>query len=395
MRIDRVSARSILDTRGKPTIETTLISGGFSAVASVPSGKSTGAHEARELRDKDGSVTTAIKNVTDIIGSAITGHDFATPEDLDRILLELDGTPDKTRLGANAILSVSIAAMRLFAQVNGVPLWKEIARHAGTTPSSPRLYLNFMNGGVHADFKLPFQEYIFVVGGKMSDALPIAQEAFAKLGERLGSVPMGDEGGYAPSFDTLEKPFELLSGLVSEFPGTSIAIDAAASELFRNDSYQILGKSYSADELRAVYASLVTRFPLRSIEDPFDEEAGADFTRLTSLIGAKTIIVGDDRTVTNPTRVVHALENKEINAVLVKPNQIGSVYETIMTVHDTYAAGCKAIASHRSGETSDTFIADFAYAVGAYGIKAGGLGQKERVEKYERLLAIEKEAGTM
>lgn len=392
MRIDSVTARQITDTRGKPTVEATVGSGSFSAAASVPSGKSTGTHEAKELRDADGSVTTAVRNVNDVIAKKIVGHDFVTPEDLDRILLELDGTVDKSKLGANAILAVSIAAMRLSAETRGVPLWKEIATHAGTTPKPPRLYLNFMNGGVHADFRLPFQEYIFVVEGKTSEAYAIAQEAFAKLGEKLGNVPMGDEGGYAPTFDTLEKPFELLGDLVSQFPNTFIAIDAAASELFDRGRYHLLGKDYSAEELRAIYTHIVTRFPLRSIEDPFDEEAHGDFTRLTSLIGDTTLIVGDDLTVTNPMRVHSSIANKEITGVLIKPNQIGSVYEAIEAVHDTYAAGCKVVASHRSGETDDTFIADFAYAVGAYGIKAGGLGQKERVEKYERLLTIENES---
>ena len=248
-----------------------------------------------------------------------------------------------------------------------------------------------MNGGVHADFKLPFQEYILVVEGKTSEALPIAQEAFTKLGERLGNVPMGDEGGYAPTFDTLEQPFEILASLVKEFPGTSIAIDAAASELFHEGSYTLLGKSYSADALAALYRELVERFLIHSIEDPFDEEAANDFARFTATLGNKILIVGDDLTVTNPARIRDAVAHKEINAVLIKPNQIGTVHEAIQAVQETYVTGWQAIASHRSGETSDTFIADFAYGIGAHGIKAGGLGQRERLEKYERLLAIEHE----
>ncbi|MFI5260649.1 MAG: phosphopyruvate hydratase, partial [Candidatus Paceibacteria bacterium] len=260
------------------------------------------------------------------------------------------------------------------------------------TPGAPRLYMNVMNGGVHADFKLPFQEYILVVPGKTSEAFAIAQQAFAKLGEQLGTVPMGDEGGYAPTFEALDAPFELLAKLVTEFPGTFIAIDAAASELFRDDTYRLLGKTYTAAELSKTYEDLVARFPLRSIEDPFDEESATDFTALTATLGEKALIVGDDLTVTNPARVIEALGKKEITAVLIKPNQIGTVREAILAVQETYAAGCKVVASHRSGETDDTFIADFAYGVGAYGIKAGGLGQKERLEKYERLLAIEKEA---
>jgi enolase len=203
---------------------------------------------------------------------------------------------------------------------------------------------------------------------------------------------MGDEGGYAPTFDRLDAPFELLASLVAEFPHTSIAIDAAASELYHDGAYTLLGTSYSAEELSTLYRELVERFPLRSIEDPFDEESADDFTRLTAMLGEKVIIVGDDLTVTNPMRITDAIARKEINAVLIKPNQIGTVREALLAVQEAYAAGWKTVASHRSGETDDTFIADFAYGTGAFGIKAGGLGQRERVEKYERLLAIESEA---
>lgn len=395
MRIDTILARMILDTRGRPTIETTITSGNLSATASVPSGKSTGSHEALELRDADGGVATAIANVTGEIARNLTGHDFTSPDEVDELLIALDGTPNKSRLGANAILSVSIAAQRIFAAAENQPLWKAITRRAGTTPRAPRLFMNVMNGGVHADFKLPFQEYILVVEGTTSEALPIAREAFTKLGERLGNVPMGDEGGYAPTFDTLERPFELLADIVAEFPGTSIAIDAAASEFFKNGNYTLLNKVYSPDELSTLYRELVERFPLKSVEDPFDEEAASDFARLTSALSGKALIVGDDFTVTNPTRIESAIAHKEISAVLIKPNQIGTVQEAIRAVQMTHAAGLETIASHRSGETDDTFISDFAYGTGAYGIKAGGLGQKERLEKYERLLAIERESKTV
>lgn len=394
MKIDSVIAHPTSDTRGRPTIATMLHSGDLAVTASVPSGKSTGSHEALELRDADGGVAQALANVNGEIANALTSRDFNSADDIDALLIELDGTPNKSLLGANAILSVSIAAQRLFALSEGIPLWRAIANRAGTTPSAPRLYVNVMNGGVHANFQLPFQEYMLVVEGKTGDAMATAREAFAKLGKRLGDVPMGDEGGYAPTFDTLEKPFEILADLVKEFPHTSIAIDAAASELFKNDGYELLGKSYSADALAALYRELVERFPIHSIEDPFDEESADDFTRLTVVLGEKILIVGDDLTVTNPSRVADAVAHKEINAVLVKPNQIGTVKEAIAAVQATYAAGWQVVASHRSGETDDTFIADFAYGVGAHGIKAGGLGQKERLEKYERLLAIEHEAET-
>jgi enolase len=393
MRIDRVEARSILDTRGKATIETTLFANTFSATASVPSGKSTGAHEALELRDDDGGVTRAINNVNGEIAQALAEHRFDTLDNLDAFLVELDGTPNKSRLGANAILSVSIAAMRLSALLEGIPLWRAVAQRARTKPIAPRLYANVMNGGVHADFKLPFQEYIVVVEGKTSDALPVIRKVFTSLGERLGGgVSFGDEGGYAPAFETIEEPFEILTELIKASPHTSIAIDAAASELFHDDGYVLHGKSYSAHELSNLYQTLVTHFPLRSIEDPFDENAHDDFARLTAALGEKVLIVGDDLTVTNPLRITDAISNKEINTVLIKPNQIGTVGEAISAIQKATAAGFKTIASHRSGETEDTFIADFAYGVGAYGLKAGGLAQKERLLKYDRLLAIEREA---
>ncbi len=392
MHIDSVHARAILDTRGRPTIETTLVSRHLKATASVPSGKSTGSHEACELRDPDGGVTQAIANVEGTIAQALIGRDFVSSDDIDALLIVIDGTADKSHLGANAMLSISIAAERLFAQEARIPLWRSIANRARVTPAVPHLYVNVMNGGAHADFKLPFQEYLLVVEGSTHAALKEAHEVFTKLGEKLGKVPMGDEGGYAPTFDTLEEPFEILSELIAPHPSMSIAIDAAASELYHDAAYRLLGKEYSADDLSRVYENLVARYPMHSIEDPFDEDAHGDFARLMTILGKKTRIVGDDLTVTNPERIESASAHGEINAVLIKPNQIGTLQETIVAVQDTRAAEFEAIASHRSGETDDTFIADFAYGIGAHGIKAGGLGQKERLLKYERLVAIERES---
>lgn len=395
MRIDHIEARTVPDTRGRPTVEVTLLANTFSATASVPSGKSTGSHEALELRDADGGVTTAVANVNGEIAQAIVGKRFDTTDELDAFLIQLDGTPNKSRLGANAILAVSIAAQRLSALLEDAPLWSAIAKRAGTTPAAPHVYVNVMNGGAHADFKLPFQEYLLVVDGKTSEAFPIAQELFTKLGEQLGAgVPMGDEGGYAPTFDTLEKPFALLSSLVSAYPNASLAIDAAATELLHDGRYTLIEKSYTPEELLHLYESLATQFPIHSIEDPFTENASSDFARLTATLGEKVIIIGDDLTVTDPVRIKDAAAQKAINAVLIKPNQIGTVKEAIEAVQATYAAGFQAVASHRSGETSDSFIADFAYGIGAHGLKAGGFAQKERLVKYERLLAIEREAET-
>ena len=393
MRIDHIEARQILDTRGRPTVETTLFANTVSATASVPSGKSTGSHEACELRDSDGGVTTAVNNVNGEIAKALIGRRFDSLDELDALLISLDGTANKSRLGANAILSVSIAAMRLSALLENIPLWSAIAKRAGTTPSMPRLYVNAMEGGVHADFRLPFQEHLLVVEGSVAEMLPVAKEMFAKLGEELGAgTPMGDEGGYSPTFDTLERPFELLESFIVGRQGMSIAIDAAASELFHDGAYKLLGKSYSPDELATIYRELVERFPTHSIEDPFAENSPADFTKITSALGNKILIIGDDLTVSDQVRIKDAAKNKEINAVIIKPNQIGTVRETIEAVRETYAAGFQVVASHRAGETNDTFIADFAYGVGAHGIKAGGFGQRERLVKYERLLEIERES---
>ncbi|HFC11188.1 MAG TPA: phosphopyruvate hydratase [Candidatus Kaiserbacteria bacterium] len=397
MRIEIVGARSIPDSREKPTIETTLRSGELEAKASVPSGKSTGAHEAKELRDEDGSVSTALSNVTGEIAEAISTREFASTKELDAFLIELDGTPDKSRLGANAILSVSISATRLFALQAGVPLWRYLADTYGTTPSAPRLFVNVMNGGAHAGFRLPIQEHIFMVGeATLTESFATAERGFAELGEMLKSetddLQMGDEGGYSPAFADFDKPFELLTKLVEKHQNTAIAIDSAANEL-RNDhgGYTLIGKDYTSEELRKLYVDLVGKFPFHAVEDPFAETDSKSFTELTADIGKQVLVIGDDITVTNPKRIENAIEEKSMNAVLIKPNQIGSVSEAAEAVKKTHSAGWATVCSHRSGETDDTFIADFAYGMGAHGIKAGGLGQKVRREKYERLCSIEKE----
>jgi len=420
MRIDHIEARAVADSHGRPTVETTIAANALTATASVPSGESTGAHEACELRDPDGGVQRAIENVNGEIARAIVGKRFETPDDLDAFLIEFDGTANKARLGANAILAVSIAAMRLSALLKDTPLWKAIAERAKTTPSAPRLFVNMIEGGAHVapavasakagHFKLPFQEHLFVIEGAPATTVPAARDAFSKLGELLWTLsvhshcghlvsttsthntPMGDEGGYAPAFDTLERPFELLAELAAGYAGASISIDVAASELFHSSGYELLGKSYVADELLRLYENLAARFPLHSIEDPFAEDATDDFARITAALGATVLIVGDDFTVTNPARIRAACEAHALNAVIIKPNQIGTVKETLEAVQAVHAAGLQAICSHRAGETTDTFIADLAYGVGAHGLKAGGFGQTERLVKYERLLAIEQES---
>ncbi len=397
MKISHITATTILDSRGRPTVSITIAAEELEASASVPSGKSTGSREAKELRDEDGGVATVCANIQGEIATALATRDFESPQELDAFLCDLDGTSDKSRLGANAILPISIAATRIFAQEKGVPLWHYLAQAYNMTPGAPRLYVNMINGGAHAKFRLPFQEHILVVGeDTLTQSLETAAAAFAALGDTLREgepdLPMGDEGGYSPTFDSIERPLEVLSDIIATNSHTMLAIDAAANELLSDGAYVLLGKSYSADELQELYVGLAAKFPFHTIEDPFAETDPEHFASLTKLLGEKIIILGDDLIVTNPDRIEWAIAGKLINGALIKPNQIGTVSEAVEAVRSARAANWKTVASHRSGETDDTFIADFAYAMGMHGIKAGGLGQKIRLEKYERLSTIEHEA---
>jgi enolase len=399
MKITSIQARSIFDSRGNPTIEVELGSGTLFAHASVPSGKSAGSKEAHEKRDADGGVEGVIKSITECIIPALIMRDFSYPDEIDAFVRELDGTPDKSNLGANALLAVSIAATKLFALAQGKRLWKYIADMNGFEPKFPRLYMNVLNGGAHADFHLPFQEYILVAEGRPHEAYDRATMVFWELGqllkETIGNVSLGDEGGYMPKFGTIEKPFELLRTLV--FPGDeiSLAIDAAASEFYNDGAYRVLDKQYSTDELLRVYQDLVARFGLISIEDPFAENDKEGFKKMTATLGNRILVVGDDLTVTNPGILKSMIAEKAGNALIVKPNQIGTLQEVYDAVRCAHDAGWSIIASHRSGETGDSFIADLAVGIGAFGLKAGAPSQKERVAKYDRLLEIEREFDMM
>ncbi len=394
--ITGVRAKEVLDSRGSPTLEVTMTSGEFSACSSVPSGKSAGTREACELRDADGrGVTTAIANVNTLINDALRGAQL-DPTAIDEKLIAIDGTPTKTHLGANAMLGVSVAAMRLAAQERGVPVWKCLADIGGFTPSLPRLYMNMLNGGAHASFRLPFQEYIVAVGAAgPSESYAKANAIFETLGtlikERYGEVPMGDEGGYSPNLNGIETPFALLSEAMGAEAAAFLAIDAAASEFFHDGKYILEGAPHSSDELFDVYENLVNKFHLRSIEDPFDEKDFPAFRRITAELGARTLIIGDDLTVTNPAITKEMIDESRANAMIIKPNQVGTLTEVFATVRLTRDAGWKLVASHRSGETEDSFIADLAVGIGAYGLKAGAPTQKERRVKYERLIEVEKE----
>lgn len=395
----RLRAQSVLDSRGNPTVSVEMTDGEFTVEAKVPSGKSAGTREAKELRDRDSNrVDTAVDNVN----KKIAGLLHVTPLDpmaIDRAMIEEDGTADKSHLGANAMLAVSMASRRLAALHGKVPLWRYIARESETEPAFPKLYMNMLNGGVHADFKLPFQEYIVIADGKDPQSMyQKASNVFGRLGRiiarRYKNVPMGDEGGFVPPASTIERPFELLREAIAHDVGVHIGIDAAASELYHGGMYVLGGIPHTREELLSVYEDLAYRFNLRSIEDPFDENDIKGFQSIMRSLGGTALIVGDDLTVTNPAIVRRAAFAKAANAMIVKPNQIGTLAEVYEAVNVARDAGWKLIASHRSGETDDTFIADLAVGIGAYGIKAGAPTQRQRRVKYERLLAIGKEFET-
>lgn len=400
MKIDSIQARSITDSRGKPTVEVTITSGEHSTTASAPSGKSTGSREALELRDSDGAgVTHALKNIDEIITSALIGPDWGDIHAVDEALIALDGTPNKAHLGSNATLPVSLAAAKLFAKAQGVPLWKYISNIAGTMPHAPGLYMNVLNGGEHAAFRLPFQEYIIVCKKETAVAsYEAAQTLFKKLGEYFKEsgkeVPLGDEGGYSPDyFTTISEPFAVLTDLIGDDSDLFLAIDAAASAFYKDGVYTLLNTSYNKETLLDVYEKVVREYPLRSIEDPFDESDTEGFQMITKKLGDTVRIVGDDLTVTNKETIVEISEKHAANAVIIKPNQIGTLSETLDAALAARGAGWDIIVSHRSGETIETAIADIAFGLGAFGMKAGAPSQPERRVKYERLLEIETEFG--
>jgi enolase len=396
MNIEKVEVREILDSRGTPTVEVILGTNEHTVTASVPSGKSTGSKEALEKRDADGrGVSDVCRLLREEVFPVLLSREFVDQRALDTFLIELDGTKNKARLGANGMLAVSIAYAKLSAKNKGVPLWQHIAESETFTPSYPRLYMNVMNGGAHADFRLPFQEYIVVVGGKPREAYDRAKEVFKTLGDvihaAVGEVPMGDEGGYSPQFNTLERPFEILSELIHGEDEMFLAIDAAATEFSEQGNYKMLETTYTRAELVDTYLALIEKFGLKSIEDSFEEDDIEGFSTLLSRSQKDIIVVGDDLTVTNPEVLKEMILKHAGNALIVKPNQIGTLTEVYDTVRLAHSAGWKTIVSHRSGETEDPFIADLSVGVGAYGLKAGAPSQRVRAVKYERLVSIEEE----
>ena len=409
--IEKVHARQILDSRGNPTVEVDVaLRSGASGRAAVPSGASTGEFEAVELRDGGDAwsgkgVTSAVANVNDEIAAAVSGIDAADQAAVDRAMLDLDGTDNKGRLGANAILGVSLAAAKAAAAEAGLPLW----RHLGgeTAHVLPVPMMNVLNGGAHADNKVDFQEFMVVPVGaaSFSEALRTGAEVFhalkRTLHERGLATAVGDEGGFAPDLESNEAALgALIEGIEAAgyAPGSDVAIalDPATSEIFHDGAYVLEheGRSLSAAEMSAYWAEMAGRYPILSIEDGMDEEDWDGWKQLTEAIGERVQLVGDDLFVTNTERLRRGIESGTANSILVKVNQIGTLTETLDAVRTAQQAGYTAVMSHRSGETEDTTIADLAVATGCGQIKTGAPSRSDRVAKYNQLLRIEEALGT-
>ena len=408
--IERVHARQILDSRGNPTVEVDLaLRSGTFGRAAVPSGASTGEFEATELRDGGDayhgkSVTRAVANVNGEIADAIRGRDVLDQASLDRALIELDGTPNKSRLGANAILGVSLAAARAAAAEENQPLWRYLGGESARILPVPMM--NVLNGGAHADNSVDFQEFMVVPLGadRFADALRMGAEVFHSLKKHLHDRGLGggvgDEGGFAPNLESNEAALEaLVAGIEAAgyAPGDdlAIALDPAASEVYGDAGYVLEheGRTLSSDEMAGYWADLAGRYPIVSIEDGMDEEDWDGWRVLTERIGDTVQLVGDDLFVTNTERLKRGIDSGVANSILVKVNQIGTLTETLAAIDMARAAGYTAVMSHRSGETEDTTIADLAVATGCGQIKTGAPSRSDRVAKYNQLLRIEEALG--
>jgi enolase len=408
--IETVHARQILDSRGNPTVEVEVgLRSAASGRAAVPSGASTGEFEATELRDGGDAwlgkgVTHAVANVNGEIAEAVHGRDALDQAGLDRALIDLDGTPNKGRLGANAILGVSLAAAKAAAAEERQPLWRYLGGDAAHVLPVPMM--NVLNGGAHAENSVDFQEFMIVpVGaGSFAEGLRVGAEVFHNLKKTLGKrglgTGVGDEGGFAPNLESNEAALQaLIEGVEAAgyTPGTDVAIalDPATSEIFRDGGYVLEheGRTLSADELGAYWADLAERYPILSIEDGMDEEDWDGWRALTERLGDRIQLVGDDLFVTNTERLKRGIDTGVANSILIKVNQIGTLTETLAAIDMAREAGYTAVMSHRSGETEDTTIADLAVATGCGQIKTGAPSRSDRVAKYNQLLRIEEALG--
>ena len=386
--IDDITARIILDSRGEKTIEATIrLSDGSIASASVPQGKSRGSGEAVYV-----SVEQAMINIKELVLPALKNSLSIMQKEIDRRLKILDGTANKERLGANTILAVSIAVARAAANARGIPLWAHLREMAGVPileSSHPRLFVNLINGGEHAKNKLAFQEYLAIIdGANFTEMIEIQASIWSNLKKMFNdqygdALPLGDEGGFAPEISDNLEPFRLIklaAGELIEDGFVSMGTDVAG-----------VNAKLTVEERDKLFETAMKEYGLIYIEDPYEENDFASFAKMKALYGDKLIVTGDDLTVTNSELMRTAERNKSINGVIIKPNQIGSVSEAMEAVRTANSFGWKVIASHRSGETEDTFIADLAYAVGAFGLKLGVPTQAVRHVKYDRLLEIDKE----
>lgn len=397
VRLTGIDGRIIFDSRGKETIEVLLNCAGYQVKAAVPSGKSKGSFEAATITPQ-----LALKNIKDLSQKLIE-KDFESINEFDQFLLKVDGTENKERLGGNTILALSIAFTRVLAATEGVPLYRLIEQISGRKHGLPKLFINLINGGLHSPQNLnplPFQEYLIIPeSDSAEESLKIAYEFIDTLKyileEEGQNLILGDEGGFVVSGDDPKLGLEIFVKAVKKgnfSDRVKFALDVAASSFYnqKDNCYKLRSDCFSPDELLKKYQGYVQQFPLLSIEDPFNEENWKNWTEFMSVLGDKIWIIGDDLTVTNTKRIRKAEEQKAANALIIKPNQIGTVSETIAAVNLAKRYDWKVIVSHRSGETDDTFIADLAFGVGADGLKSGSPLQKERLIKYNRLIEIER-----
>lgn len=415
-KISKVWSREILDSRGIPTLETAvMVDTGEIGVSSVPAGTSTGTHEALELRDLDNprylgkGVLKAVENVNNVLGNAVKGIDVANQIAIDQKLVSIDGTENKSKYGANAILSISQAAMRCASIVQKKPLYRyifDLASAAGIvkSPKLPIPLLNMINGGLHGAGNLDFQEFWVIPASNktFSQGLQVGVEIYLTIGENLarrGAIhSVGQEGGYAPNLFTNADAFEVFIESIGQTNyaigrDVFLGLDVAANSFFKDGEYNIRDRSspMDGDHLLDYYKSLRNQYQIVIFEDPFQEDEWGSWKKFIEEMGNLVLLVGDDLLVTNPKRVQKAIEEKAANAAVIKPNQIGTVSETLRVIKMCRDAGWKIVASHRSGETIDTFLADLAVGVGADYLKSGAPARGERIAKYNRLLAIEYE----
>ena len=412
MQIQQIKAREVLDSRGNPTVEVDcVLEGGAAGRSIVPSGASTGEHEAVELRDGDlerylgKGVRKAVRNVNETIAPALIGEDATMQSRVDQIMLSIDGTKNKSKLGANAILGVSMSVARAAAQAHGLPLYRYIGGIQAQTLPVPMM--NIVNGGAHADNSVDFQEFMIVPVGasRFGEGLRIGTEVFHTLKKILQdenySTTVGDEGGFAPNLKRDQDAIELILKAIEKagyVPGeqVAIALDTASSELFSNGKYVFRksdGSEKTSAEMVELFADWVERYPIVSIEDGLDENDWDGWALLTRELGDKVQLVGDDLFVTSTERLARGMGSGVANAILIKVNQIGTLTETMDAIEMAKRAGYGVVISHRSGETEDTFIADLAVATNAGQIKTGSLSRTDRIAKYNQLLRIEEEIG--